>query len=326
MFGLSNKGLDFKTLDECDKNDPLLEAWKGQYGKGVFGHLSLQENTHAVFYDEMVNQDDSRNRLVEESCGIIESMVGRLIEQKKVIEASSLMCIEMHLNDDKMKEVIKKVVKNFNGTTLKALIGGGHEDRMDVDVMNVHATEGEKSDEEMNKMLTDLTKKTGKDLPSGSKVYSVLNVDATTNSDLGMERISLTILKPTGMCNDKVMVKQQGGSHKQNMGMEVVVNNGNSSFDSLCIVTPVWIKQADEIERNISKKSIKFKNDGPSFEARLDECAYEMNTLKGNEGKDDAVVEQECNIMTKRNVRAIVGISINEAWTFIEVTFCTKSC
>ncbi|CAH1445507.1 unnamed protein product [Lactuca virosa] len=31
VFGLPNKGLDFKTLGECDKNDPLLEAWKAQY-------------------------------------------------------------------------------------------------------------------------------------------------------------------------------------------------------------------------------------------------------------------------------------------------------
>ena len=43
-------------------------------------------------------------------------MVGRLIEQKKVIEASSLMCMEMHPNADKMKAVIKKVVEIFNGT------------------------------------------------------------------------------------------------------------------------------------------------------------------------------------------------------------------
>ncbi|CAI9294873.1 unnamed protein product [Lactuca saligna] len=44
MFGLSNKGLDFNTLDECDKNDPLLEAWKGQYGKGNYYNGNYLKN------------------------------------------------------------------------------------------------------------------------------------------------------------------------------------------------------------------------------------------------------------------------------------------
>ncbi|CAH1438971.1 unnamed protein product [Lactuca virosa] len=43
MFGLPNKGLDFKTLGECDKNDPLLEAWKAQYWKGNYYNY-LKEN------------------------------------------------------------------------------------------------------------------------------------------------------------------------------------------------------------------------------------------------------------------------------------------
>lgn len=68
------------------------------------------------------------------------------------------MCIEMHWNDDKMKSVVRKVVKFFNGTTLKALIRDEHEDRMDVDIMSGHAKEGEKSDEKINQMLTNLTK------------------------------------------------------------------------------------------------------------------------------------------------------------------------
>ncbi|CAH1445298.1 unnamed protein product [Lactuca virosa] len=114
------------------------------------------------------------------------------------------------------------------------------------------------------------------------------------------------------MCNDKVLVEHQGGSNQQNMGMQVVVYNGNSSFDSPCIITHGWIKQADEIERNSSKKSITFKNDCPSFEARLNECADEMNNSKGNEGKDDEVVDQECPKRTKRNVEAVVGINMRE--------------
>ncbi|CAI9271623.1 unnamed protein product [Lactuca saligna] len=118
----------------------------------------------------------------------------------------------------------------------------------------------------MNQILIDLTKKMGKDLLSGSKVYFVLNVDATTNSDMGMDRMSLKVVKPTGMYNDKVLVEQHGDSHKQNMEMDVIMYNGNSSFDSSCILTPGWIKQVDEIERNDSKKSIKFKDDGSSFE------------------------------------------------------------
>ncbi|CAH1434562.1 unnamed protein product [Lactuca virosa] len=138
----------------------------------------------------------------------------------------------MHLNDDKMKAVVRKVVEIFNGTTLKALIGDGHEDKMDVDIMIVHAKEGEKPDDEMNQMFTNLTKKMGKDLLSGSKGYSAMNIDGTTNLDLRMERMSPTILNPTGMCNEKVQVEEQGGSHKQYMGMEVVLYNGNSSFDS----------------------------------------------------------------------------------------------
>ncbi|CAH1419909.1 unnamed protein product [Lactuca virosa] len=199
----------------------------------------------------------------------------------------------MHPDDDKMNSLVRKVVEIFNGTTLKALIGDEHKDRMDVDIMIGHAKEGEKSDEEMNQMLTNLTNKMGKDLPSGVKGYSVMNVDGTTNLNLRMERMSPTILKPTGMCNDKVQVEEQGGSHKQYIGKEVVVYNGNSSFDSPCILTPGWIKQVDEIERNNSKKSIKFKIDGPSFASRLDECADEMNTSKRIDGNNDAVVDQK---------------------------------
>ncbi|CAH1412410.1 unnamed protein product [Lactuca virosa] len=114
------------------------------------------------------------------------------------------------------------------------------------------------------------------------------------------------------MCNDKVLFEHQGGAHQQNIGMEVVMYNGNSSFDSPCILTPGWIKQADEIERNNSKKSIMFNNDCPSFEARLNECAHEMTTSKQNEGKDDAIVEQDCPKRTKRNVEAVVGIKMRE--------------
>ncbi|CAI9271621.1 unnamed protein product [Lactuca saligna] len=44
MFGLMNKGLDFKTLDECDKNDPFLEARKGQYGKGNYSNGDYLKN------------------------------------------------------------------------------------------------------------------------------------------------------------------------------------------------------------------------------------------------------------------------------------------
>ena len=202
---------------------------------------------------------------------------------------------------------------------------------MEVDSMSVHATEGEKLDDKMNQMIMNLTKNMGKDLLSGPKLYFDSNVDATTNSDLGMEGMSPKIMKQTGMCNNKVLVEHQGGSHQQNIGMEVVVYNGNSSFDSPCILTPGWIKQVDQIERNNSKKGITFKNDCSSFEARINECADEMNTSKGNEGKDDAVVEQDCPKRTKRNVEAVVWINMrakkrNEAWTFIEVTFCTKSC
>ncbi|CAH1412412.1 unnamed protein product [Lactuca virosa] len=127
----------------------------------------------------MMNQDHSKDRSVEESCGIIESMVGRLVEQKKVVEASSLMCMETHPNNDKMKAAIKKVVDIFNGTTLKALIADGHEDRMEVDGTSVNATEGEKSAEDMDLMITNLTNKMGKDLLSGPKVYSDSNVDAS---------------------------------------------------------------------------------------------------------------------------------------------------
>ncbi|CAH1416346.1 unnamed protein product [Lactuca virosa] len=246
----------------------VLEEY--EVSRGVFGILSLRENVDGVFYDAMMNQDHSKDRSVEESCGIIDSMVGRLVEQKKVVEASSLMCMEMHPNNDKMKAVIKKVVDIFNGTTLKALIADGHEDRMEVDGTSVNATEGGKSAEDMNQMITNLTNKMGEDLLSGRKVYSESNVDA---SDQGMEGMSSTIVKPTGMCNDK---------------------------------------QADEIERNSSKKSSMFNNDCPSFEARLNECADEMNTSKGNEGKDDAIVEQECPKRTKRNVEAVVGIKMRE--------------
>ncbi|CAI9284666.1 unnamed protein product [Lactuca saligna] len=421
MFGLPNKGLDFNTLDECDKNDPLLEAWKGQYRKGnyyngnylknikktnvadelfklnfltlfvntfaetetmgscrinfiekliqcedvsrinwceyivdclgksknkwkpndkncyftgpvallmmayvdrvicedvnlrrhrpfiieidsehlrvleeyevsrgVFGNLSLRENLDGVFYDAMMNQDHSKDRSVEESCGIIKSMVGRLVEQKHVVEASSLMCMEMHPNNDKMKAVIKKVVDIFNGTTLKALIAEGHEDRMKVDGMSVNATNGGQTDEDMNQMITNLTNKMVEDLLNGPKDHYEPNVDA---SDHGMEGMSPTIVKPTGMCNDKVLFEHHDGTQQQNIGMDVVMYNGNSTFDSPCILTPGWIKQADEIERNNSKRSSMFNNDCPSFEAILNECADEMNTSKGNEGKDDAIVE-----------------------------------
>ncbi|CAH1412411.1 unnamed protein product [Lactuca virosa] len=155
----------------------VLEEY--EVSRGVFGNLSLRENVDGVFYDEMMNQDHSKDRSVEESCGIIESMVGRLVEQKKVVEASSLMCMETHPNNDKMKAAIKKVVDIFNGTTLKALIADGHEDRMEVDGTSVNATEGEKSAEDMDLMITNLTNKMGKDLLSGPKVYSDSNVDAS---------------------------------------------------------------------------------------------------------------------------------------------------
>ncbi|CAH1435609.1 unnamed protein product [Lactuca virosa] len=253
----------------------VLEEY--EVSRGVFGNLSLRENVDGMFYDAMMNQDHSKDRSVEESCGII--------------------------------EMIKKVVDIFNGTTLKALIVDGYDDRMEVDGTSVNAKEGGKTVEDMNQMIINLTNKMGEDLLSGRKVYSVSNVDA---SDQGMEGMSPTIVKPTGMCNDKVLFEHHGGSHQQNIGMEVVMYNGNSTFDSPCILTPGWIKQADEIERNSSKKSSMFNNDCPSFEARLNECADEMNTSKGNEGKDDAIVEQECPKRTKRNVEAVVGIKMRE--------------
>ncbi|CAH1452668.1 unnamed protein product [Lactuca virosa] len=180
----------------------------------------------------------------------------------------------MHPNNDKMKAVIKKVVDIFNGTTLKVVIADGHEDRMEVDGTSVHATEGEKSAEDMNQMITNLTNKMGKDLLSGPKLYFDSNVHS---SDHGMEGMSPTIVKPTGMCNDKVLFEHKGGSHQQNIGMEVVMYNGNSSFDSPCILTP-----------------------------------DEMKTSKWNEGKDDAIVEQDCPKRTKRNVEVVVWIKMRE--------------
>ncbi|CAI9271622.1 unnamed protein product [Lactuca saligna] len=121
------------------ENLRVLEEY--EVSKWIFGSLSLWENVDGVFYDEMMIQDDSRNRSVEGSYGLIASMVGRLLETKKIIKASPLVCIEMHLNDDKRKAVIKKVVEIFNRTTLKELLGNGHEDRIDVDVISVHETE-----------------------------------------------------------------------------------------------------------------------------------------------------------------------------------------
>ena len=44
MFGHPNKGLDFKTLDEFNKNDPFLEAWKGKYRKGNYYNGSYLKN------------------------------------------------------------------------------------------------------------------------------------------------------------------------------------------------------------------------------------------------------------------------------------------
>ncbi|CAH1435277.1 unnamed protein product [Lactuca virosa] len=299
--------VDSFTTEIDSEHLRVLEEY--EVSRGVFGNLSLRENVDGVFYDAMMNQDHSKDRSVEESCGIIESMVGRLVEQKQVVEASSLMCMEMHPNNDKMKAVIKKVVDIFNGTTLKALIAEGHEDRMEVDGTSVKATEGGQKDEDMNQMITNLTNKMGEDLLSGRKVHSESNVDASYH---GMEGMSPTIVKPTGMCNDKVLFEHHGGTPQQNIGMEVVMYNGNSTFDSPCILTPGRIKQADEIERNRSKKSSMFNNDCPSFEARLNECVDEMNIAKGNEGKDDAIVEQECLKRTKRNVEAVVGIKMRE--------------
>ncbi|CAI9277698.1 unnamed protein product [Lactuca saligna] len=285
----------------------VLEEY--EVSRGVFGNLTLRENVDGVFYDEMMNQDNSKDRSVEESCGIIESMVGRLVEQKQVVEASSLMYMEMHPNNDKVKAVIKKVVDIFNGTTLKALIAEGREDRMEVDGTNVKATKGGQTNKDMNQMITKLANKMGDDLLSGRKVNSESNMDASYH---GMEEMSPIIVKPTSMCNDKVLFEHHGGTQQQNIGMEVVMYNGNSTFDSPCILTPGWIKQADEIERNSSKKSSMLNNDCPSFEAKLNQCADEMNTMKGNEGKDDAIVEQEGLKRTKRNVEAVVGIKMRE--------------
>ncbi|CAI9294872.1 unnamed protein product [Lactuca saligna] len=212
-------------------------------------------------------------------------MVGTLVEQKKVVEANSLMCMEIHPNNDKVKAVIKKVVDIFNGTTLKALIAEGHEDRMEVDGTSVKATEGGQTDEDMNQLITKLTNKMGGNLLSGQKVNSESNVDASSH---GMEGMSPTI------------------------GMEVVMYNGNSTFDSPCILTHGWIKQADKIERNNSKKSSMLKNDCPSFEARLNQCADEMNTTKGNDGKDDAIVEKEVEQKEILVAQAIIGLGMDK--------------
>ncbi|CAH1452667.1 unnamed protein product [Lactuca virosa] len=71
-------------ITEID-SEHLRVLEKYEVSRGVFGNLSLRENVDGVFYDEMMNQDHSKDRSVEESCGIIESMVGRLVEHKKVV-------------------------------------------------------------------------------------------------------------------------------------------------------------------------------------------------------------------------------------------------
>ncbi|CAH1422157.1 unnamed protein product [Lactuca virosa] len=127
-----------------------------------------------------------------------------------------------------MKSMVRKVVDAFNGTRLKALLGDEHEDRMDVDIVSGHAMEGEKADEEMNQMLTEVTKTMGKDLLSVEKHNSVMNGDGTTNAKLRMESMSPKILKPPRMCNSKGQVEDQCGLNDKYVGMEVVVYNGNS--------------------------------------------------------------------------------------------------